>query len=101
MAHQHDVCLWFERGAIVFESHQHLTHNFAGGEVANQAERGGQAETAIDCAARLRRNADGLAILRGHEDRFDGRLFYGGLSTSTSRGDVRRKRQHVADGAIR
>ena len=73
LAHQDDVCLRLERCAILFERNQHLTDDFAGGEVANQAKRSRQAEMAIDGTAGLSRNADRLAILFGHEHGFDRR----------------------------
>ena len=44
LAHQHDIRLRLERGAIVFERHEHLPDDFARGEIANQAQRGRQAE---------------------------------------------------------
>ena len=45
--------------------------DFAGSEIADQAELRGEAELAIDGAAGLCGNADGLAAVAGHEHGFD------------------------------
>ena len=45
--------------------------DFAGSEIADEAELRGEAELAIDGAAGLRGDADGLAAVAGHEDGFD------------------------------
>ncbi len=71
LAHQHDVRLRLQRCAMIFERHEHLRHNFAHREIAHQSECRRQTEPAIDCAARLRRNANRLAVFFRHENSLD------------------------------
>ena len=49
-----------------------LADDFAGAETALQAHLGGETEFAIDWAADLGGDADGVPIVLGHEDAFDG-----------------------------
>ena len=94
LAHQHDVCLRLQRRAIVLQRDEHLPHDFARREIAHQAERRRQAKPAIHRAARLRRDANRLAIFFGHEHGFD----VGGLGRAAS---IRANREDVARCAIR
>lgn len=49
-----------------------LADDFAGCEVAFEAHESGEAELAINGAADLGRDAEGVAAILGHEDGFDG-----------------------------
>ena len=73
LAHHDDVHL--ARGgvhAVAGGGEEDLADNFARGEIALEAHEGREAELAIDGAADLRRNAEGVAAVFGHEDGFDG-----------------------------
>ncbi len=55
---------------MIFECHENLGQNFPGRDIAHESELCRQAEVAIHCASRLRRNTNRLAAIRGHEDSF-------------------------------
>src|SRR5579862_2470042 len=88
LTHEDDVGLGFELVAMLAKDDENLAEDFGGTEIADEAERSGKAEVAVDGAAGLSRDADGLAIFFGHEDSFDG----GGI--------VGRELEEVADGGV-
>ena len=57
---------------LLAENDEDLPEDFGGSEVADQAQRGGETEVAIDGAASLGGDAESLAICFRHEDGFDG-----------------------------
>ena len=73
LPHQHDVGIRCQHRLVFFQGEQHLGHNFARGQIANQPELRRQAELAIHRATGLRGNANRLPALAGHEYRFDRR----------------------------
>ncbi len=94
LAHEDDVGVGLKRLFVFFERDEDLRDDFAGSEIADEAELRSEAELAIDGAAGLRGNADGLAAVAGHEDGFNaGGARSGAVVTGW-------EREEVADGAV-
>ena len=53
--------------SVVARHQQHLADDFAGGQVALQAQQRGHAELAVHRTAHLARDADGVALAFGHQ----------------------------------
>jgi hypothetical protein len=94
LAHEDDVGVGLERVFVFFERDEDLGHDFAGSEIADEAELRGEAELAVDGAAGLRGDADGLAAVAGHEDGFYTGGARGGAVVAGC------QREEVADGAV-
>ncbi len=94
LPHQDDVGVGLQHVFVFFEREQNLRDDFAGREITNQAELRGEAKLAIDGAAGLRGDADGLAAFAGHENGFDAggtrrrAIFAGGEGEKVADGTV-------------
>ena len=70
LAHQHYVGLGRQRVFVFAQWQMYLRDNFAGCEIADQAQLRRHAELAVHRAAGLRRNTDRLPVFARHEDSF-------------------------------
>ena len=68
-AHHHHIGHWPLQQPV---GHVQLTNDFSGREVSSKALMARGAETAVDGAAGLRRDAQGAAIVLGNKDGLDG-----------------------------
>jgi len=94
LAHEDDVGVGLELVFVFFERDEDLRDDFAGSEIADEAELRGETELAIDGAAGLRGDADGLAAVAGHKDGFDAGGARGGAIVAGC------QREEVADRAV-
>jgi len=94
LAHENDVGVGLKRVFVFFERDENLRDDFAGREIADESELRGEAELAVDSAAGLRGDADGLAAVAGHEDGLDASGAGGGAVVAGREGE------EVADGAV-
>ena len=94
LAHEDDVGVGLERVFVFFERDENLRDDFARRQIADEAELRGEAELAVDGAASLRGDTDGLAAVARHEHGFDAGGAGGGAVVAG------REREEIADGAV-